>query len=99
MMENITNVRQWITLLGRIFGDSSTVRIQFIRQDEAPQNSAIDGCWSVYLAGPGIGEAAIYREATTLAEAIQLAMQTYMDQQDRMLAAARRMLQEITLRN
>lgn len=92
-MENFVNIKQWKTLLGRVFGEAATVRIQ-VNCDEANRER-----WGVYLAGPNIGEAAIYREGSTLGEAIILALQSYLDQQDRMVATAKRMLREITLKN
>lgn len=92
-MENFANIKQWVHLLGRIFGEAATVRIQ-VDCDEANRER-----WGVYLAGPNIGEAAIYREGSTLSEAIFLALQSHLDRQNRMVATAKRMLKEITLRN
>lgn len=92
-MENFVNIKQWKALLGRVFGEAATVRIQ-VNCDEANRER-----WGVYLAGPNIGEAAIYREGSTLGEAIILALQSYLDQQDRMVATAKRMLREIALKN
>ena len=92
-MENFANIKQWVQLLGRIFGDKATVRID-VDCDEANRER-----WGVYLAGPNIGEAAIYRQGSTLGEAIFLALQSHMERQDRMVSAAKRMLKEITLRN
>lgn len=92
-MENFANIKQWAHLLGRVFGETSTVRIH-VDCDASNLER-----WGVYLAGPNIGEAAIYREGSTLGEAIMLALQCYLDQQERMLETAKKMLREIALRN
>lgn len=92
-MDNFANIKQWVQLLGRIFGEAATVKIHFNCDDANRQR------WGVYLAGPNVGEVAIYREGSTLAEAIYLALESHLDRQERMVQTAKRMLKEITLRN
>ncbi len=94
-MDNFANIKHWAQFLKRVLGESSTVRIGCINS-QLPEH---EQRWGVYLAGPQLGEVAIYREAPTLCGAILLALQTYLDQQDRMFAAAKKMLHEIALRN